>query len=86
MKGDWSVYMLLCADNTFYTGVTNNLEKRLIAHNTLPTGAKYTKARRPVKLVYQEDGLAKGEALRRENVVRKLPRVKKLALVNVFTI
>ncbi len=81
MTGDWCVYMLLCSDNTLYTGVTNNIEKRLIAHNTGSTGAKYTKARRPVKLVYKEDGLSRGESLKREAVVRKLPRAVKLALI-----
>lgn len=81
MKEDWCVYMLLCSDNTLYTGVTNNIEKRLIAHNSGSTGAKYTKARRPVKLVYLEEGLGRGESLKREAVVRKLPRVIKLSLI-----
>lgn len=72
--------MLRCADNTLYTGVSNNIAKRVQAHNTAPTGAKYTKARRPVVLVYQEDSLTRGEALKREAVVRKLPRKIKLSL------
>lgn len=81
MKGDWCVYMLWCSDETLYTGVTNNIEKRLIAHNSGSTGAKYTKARRPVRLVYKEVNLTRGEALRREAVVRKLPRSTKLSLI-----
>ncbi len=81
MKKDWFVYILVCADDTFYTGVTNNIEKRLITHNSSPQGAKYTKARRPVKLVYQEDNLTRGEALQREAVIKKLSRKEKTALV-----
>lgn len=80
---DWCVYMLRCSDETLYTGVTNNIEKRLMAHNTSPAGAKYTKARRPVFLVYQEKSLTRGDALRREAVVRKLPRHTKLELIMV---
>lgn len=81
METDWCVYMLLCADKTLYTGVTNDMEKRLLAHNGGKTGAKYTAARRPVSLVYQEKGLGRGEALKREAVVRKLPKSTKLALI-----
>jgi putative endonuclease len=84
MENDWSVYMLRCADNTLYTGVTNNIDKRVHAHNTAPTGAKYTKARRPVVLVYQEDSFTRGEALKREAVLRKLPRQTKLLLLKVL--
>ena len=80
MKDEWCVYMLRCSDDTLYTGVTNNIEKRVEAHNTGPTGAKYTKARRPVTLVYQEGPLTRSEALKREAVLRKLPRATKLAL------
>ncbi len=81
MKDDWCVYVLRCSDQTLYTGVTNNIEKRLKAHNSSPTGAKYTKARRPVALVYQEKSLTRGDALRRESVLRKLPRSTKLELI-----
>lgn len=73
--------MLRCSDDTLYTGVTNNIKKRLHAHNTAPTGAKYTKARRPVVLAYQEKDLTKIEAFRREAVLRKLPRQTKLSLI-----
>jgi putative endonuclease len=78
---DWSVYILKCADKTLYTGVTNNIEKRVVAHNTSPTGAKYTKARRPVKLVYHEDYLARGEAQTRESEIKKMLRKDKLSLI-----
>lgn len=81
MKDDWCVYMLKCNDQTLYTGITNNVEKRVMAHNSSPAGAKYTKARRPVVLVYQEKSLTRGDALRREAVLRKLPRRTKLELI-----
>lgn len=78
---DYFVYILRCADGTYYTGVTNDLKKRLHAHNHAATGAKYTKARRPVTLVYQEKVGARGEAQSREYVVRKLSRVEKESLI-----
>lgn len=73
-------YMLLCCDNTLYTGWTNNLESRVLAHN-LGTGAKYTKMRLPVKLVYSEIFETKSEALKRECEIKKLSRKKKLELI-----
>ena len=79
MATDWSVYMLLCADGTLYTGITNNLEKRLEAHN-LGKGAKYTKGRSPVTIIYQEDSLTRSEALKRESQMKKLSRKEKLRL------
>lgn len=81
MTNDWSVYMLECADKTIYTGITNDLEKRVKAHNFESTGAKYTKARRPVRLVYAENNLTKSEALKREMTLKKLSRLQKLDLI-----
>lgn len=74
-------YILRCADGTLYTGWTNNLEKRLAAHNA-GTAAKYTKSRRPVELVYFEEFEAKEEAMRREWHIKKLTRGEKLELIN----
>lgn len=74
------VYVLRCADGTLYTGWTNDLEKRLKAHND-GRGAKYTHARRPVTLVYSEPLSSKEAALRREAAVKKLTRAQKLALI-----
>ncbi len=79
MTNDWSVYLLLCADGTLYTGITNNLAKRIEAHN-LGRGAKYTKGRCPVQLVYQEPDLNRSAALKREAQLKKLTRKEKLAL------
>lgn len=75
------VYMLECADGTFYIGSTNNLEKRLIAHNNLKSGAHYTKIRRPVALKYSENFKSKSKALKREFILKQLARVEKKKLV-----
>ncbi len=73
-------YILKCADATLYTGITNDLEKRIVAHNTLKTGAKYTRARRPVVLVYSKKCKNKSVALKKECVLKKLSREEKLRL------
>lgn len=75
------VYILECSDKTLYTGYTNNLEKRVIAHNTLKTGAKYTKGRRPVKLVYSKKFKTKSEAMKREVEIKKMDREEKVYLM-----
>ena len=71
-------YILLCADGTLYTGWTNDIEKRLAAHNA-GRGAKYTRGRRPVTLLYSEE-CAKSEAMSREAAIKKLSREEKLML------
>ena len=73
-------YILRCADDTLYTGWTNDLEKRLAAHNA-GLGAKYTKPRRPVELIYSESHETKEEAMRREFQIKRLTRAEKLALI-----
>ena len=74
-------YMVKCADGTLYTGWTNSLQKRLKAHNEGKNGAKYTKANRPVSLVYYEGVRTKEEAMRREYQIKQLTREKKLGLM-----
>lgn len=74
-------YIVQCADGTLYTGWTNCLEKRLKAHNS-GKGAKYTKSRKPVELVYKEEFDNKSDALRREAAIKSLTRKQKLALIN----
>ena len=78
------VYILECSDKTLYCGWTNNLEKRISAHNS-GNGAKYTKPRRPVKLVYYEEFENKNDALKRECAIKKLSRNKKQKLINENT-
>ena len=80
MEQKWYVYILRCADDSLYTGITNCLERRLKAHNA-GTASKYTRVRRPVTLVYQEEAETKGNALRRELQIKALPRQKKLDLL-----
>ncbi|MDP2760891.1 MAG: GIY-YIG nuclease family protein [Sideroxyarcus sp.] len=78
----WVCYLLRCADDTLYCGITNGLEKRLAAHNA-GQGAKYTRGRAPVKLLYQEHCADKSAALKREMEIKALPRIRKLALCGV---
>ena len=74
-------YILECVDKTLYTGWTNNLEKRVLVHNS-GKGAKYTRARIPVKLVYFEEFEDKVSAQKREYAIKKLTRANKLELIN----
>jgi len=76
------VYILECSDKSLYTGITTNIEKRISEHNNSDKGAKYTKARRPVKLVYSEPSKDRSSASKREYAIKKLTRVKKLQLIN----
>lgn len=73
-------YLLQCADGTLYCGWTNHLKKRVEAHNA-GKGAKYTRSRRPVALVYYEEFDTKAEAMRREAAIKKLSRSQKLMLI-----
>lgn len=77
------VYMVQCSDGSFYTGWTTDLEARLLAHND-GSGARYTRGRRPVRLVYWESHPNRSEAQRREASVRRLRRDRKEALVGAF--
>ncbi len=73
-------YLLQCADETLYCGITNDLPKRLLAHNA-GTGAKYTRGRLPVRLVYQESCEDKSAALKRERQIKRLSRAAKMTLI-----
>lgn len=81
MERRWYVYILRCADDTLYTGITNDIERRLKAHNA-GTASKYTCSRRPVAIVYQEEVGSKGDALRRELQIKAMSRQQKIALLN----
>ena len=80
-REQWFVYILQCCDNSLYTGITNNLEKRIQAHNN-KKGAKYTKSRLPVILKYYEIVNNKSSALKREIALKKLTRKQKLQLIS----
>lgn len=78
----WSVYIAECSDGSYYTGITSTgVVKRIRAHNN-KRGAKYTRSRLPVKLVWSHPAGEKGNALSVEYRIKKLPRVKKEKLVN----
>jgi putative endonuclease len=79
----WVVYILECSDGSFYTGISNNVEARINTHNA-SKGAKYTKSRLPVTLVFQENTFNKSESLRREIEIKKLTRKKKRELIDAF--
>lgn len=78
----WVVYILKCADDTLYTGITNDIERRLQLHST-GKGAKYTKGRAPLLLVHSEAFDSKSLAARRESEIKSLPRIAKLALAGL---
>ena len=78
----WLVYMLRCGDGTLYVGVSNRLSRRLEAHRA-GRGARYTRGRGPLRLLYVEHAGDRGEALRRELWIKALPRTEKLRLAGV---
>ena len=80
---DWIVYILHCKDDTFYTGITNNLDKRIAAHNK-GLGAKYTKGRAPLVLVYKELCNNRSSALKRELFIKSLNRNQKKELLKLM--
>jgi putative endonuclease len=82
MASDWFVYILRCADDTLYTGVTTDVARRVAEHNDSPKGAKYTRVRRPVALAHQEAFPDRSQACVREAAIKKLSREEKLALMS----
>jgi len=78
---NWFVYIVRCSDNTLYTGVARDLAKRLQQHNHGRDGAKYTRARRPVTLVYQEHAANRSEAQQREYAIKQLSAAQKRRLI-----
>lgn len=78
------LYILKCADQTLYTGITKDLKRRVKEHNHLALGAKYTAPRRPVKLVYSKKFRFRSTASRAEHQIKKLSRAKKLLLIKFF--
>lgn len=80
----WTCYLLRCADDTLYCGITNDLEKRLAAHNA-GTASKYTRVRMPVELVYTEPCADRSVASKREMEIKGWSRAQKLALIGLTT-
>lgn len=79
-KKAWQVYIVRCIDETLYTGIAKNIESRLLQHNA-GKASKYTRARRPVRLVYTESMKRHGDALRREKEIKHLNRKEKVKLI-----
>ena len=77
---EWHVYILRCADRSLYTGVATDVDARLATHNA-GKGAKYTRGRLPVKLVYQEAAAGRGAALKREHAIKRMPVAAKRRLI-----
>lgn len=76
------VYILHCADDTYYTGITNDLDRRIHEHNHDPKGAKYTKSRRPCTLARSSPSPDRATASKEEYIIKRLPRDKKLQLIS----
>ena len=80
MEKTWKLYILRCGDSTLYTGITTDVERRLDEHRS-GKGAKYTRSRGPLELVYREECADKSAALKRELEIKALTRVEKLKLI-----
>jgi predicted GIY-YIG superfamily endonuclease len=81
-KPTWFVYMVRCADGSLYTGITKDVKRRCQQHNA-GTASRYTRSRRPVKLVYQESVGSRSLALQREAAIKTMTRAEKLALIRL---
>lgn len=77
----WFVYILECADQTFYTGITTDLERRIDEHNGSKSGARYTRSRRPVSLLHYESCADRATATQREIQIKRLSRTEKTQLI-----
>jgi putative endonuclease len=83
-KKSWGVYIVQCKDKTLYTGISNDIKKRVKKHNS-GKGAKYiVPARRPVKLVFVEEGMAVGEAMKRERKIKQMQKSRKKRLIKEY--
>lgn len=82
----WFVYIVSCADNSLYTGITTDLARRLAEHNSIKKGARYTRTRRPVQLVYSEMHENRSQASKREYAIKRLTLKQKQNLINEIKI
>ncbi len=80
----WHVYIVSCNDNSYYTGITTDPHRRIEEHNSLKKGARYTRSRRPVVLVYSEKAASRAVATRRENQIKKLTPAGKKQLITTY--
>lgn len=82
----YHVYIVECADNTLYTGITIDVQKRLVAHNSKKSGAKYTRSRRPVTLRFTEACMNKSEALQLESKIKGMDKGTKMKLIETHSL
>jgi len=80
----WHVYIICCNDNTYYTGITTDIFRRMEEHNSPKKGARYTRSRRPVELVYSEKAASRSIATRRECQIKKLTLTGKKQLIKTY--
>ena len=80
-SGDWIVYIVQCNDDTLYTGICRDVQRRIHEHNNLKRAARYTRVRRPVKLVYQERAACRSSAAQREYRIKQMKTEEKRALI-----
>tara|TARA_R110001606_G_scaffold168365_1_gene312836 strand:+ start:615 stop:881 length:267 start_codon:yes stop_codon:yes gene_type:complete len=78
---EWKVYIVECSDGSFYTGITTDINRRILEHNYSLKAAKYTRSRRPVRLVYEESASNRSEASKREYSIKRLKRKNKSSLI-----
>jgi len=81
----WFVYLVRCQDDTLYCGIAKDLNRRIEEHNSADKGAKYTRGRRPVELVYTEEAASRAQATQREGQVKRMARTQKMALIKAGT-
>lgn len=84
MTSNWQVYIILCSDNSLYTGITTDIDRRLRQH-AAGRGAKYFRARQPLQVVYLENGHSRSSAARRETGIKAMSRADKALLVSQYT-
>ncbi len=78
----YSVYIVRCSDSTYYTGIATDVKRRVQEHNTSPKGARYTRTRRPVTLVYTEEHPDRSSASKREYAIKRMTRTEKQKLID----
>lgn len=81
----WVVYLVRCHDGTLYCGIAKDLKRRLTEHNSADKGAKYTRGRQPVELVYTEQAASRAKATKREGKIKRMTRAQKMALIQAGT-
>lgn len=84
MTKPWFTYMVSCSDGTLYTGVTTDPERRLLEHNSVRGGARYTRCRQPVELVFLESQCSRSAACRREYELKQMPAARKKLLIDGY--